>query len=565
MDDKLFQLFFTNSPTAYSIQKLHTTENGTEYEFIGVNKAYIEMMELQDQDIVHKKFHEVFPSGWEDEEKWWTNVDQAVIEHKPVQFDVHRYLIQKWIRILIFPLRDDLFGCIYYDVTKEYLQDKEIEGFFNVNIDMMCVADVNGTFLKVNKAFEEILGYKVSELEGKKFTTFIHDEDISSVEKIMKQLKGQNSVSSYIVRVRRKDGVYRYIEWHSQPNGNYIYASGRDITEARKTEIQLTKNNKRLVQLTKELEEKNKLLNTLAKTDELTGLYNRHYLVERIEDEMNRADHYNEPITIAIFDIDHFKKVNDTWGHPVGDKVLREMATLVSNNIRSSDIFIRFGGEEFVIIMLNTNLQEAYKLSERIRTTIEKHKFSTVGNLTVSFGVAEKLRFEEFYHWYNRVDEALYEAKEGGRNRTVISKVNELIEDEIEDIIATDWKSGHFHIDKQHKMLMEEANQLMILYHAKGGNIEQYMKQLDFMLDLIATHFKDEERIIEKLGFPNAEGHKKIHDDLLRKAYSLKEGCLKGEIEHSKLFSFIVDEVILKHSLITDREYFDYTKTGEHH
>lgn len=119
------------------------------------------------------------------------------------------------------------------------MQDKEIEGFFNVNVDMMCVADVNGNFLKLNKAFEDILGYKVEELEGKSFTSFIHNEDIPSVERIMRRLKDQNSVSSYIVRVRRKDGVYRYIEWHSQPNGNYIYASGRDITEARKTEIQL--------------------------------------------------------------------------------------------------------------------------------------------------------------------------------------------------------------------------------------------------------------------------------------------------------------------------------------
>ncbi|NLY80383.1 MAG: diguanylate cyclase, partial [Lysinibacillus sp.] len=219
---------------------------------------------------------------------------------------------------------------------------------------------------------------------------------------------------------------------------------------------------------------------------------------------------------------------------------------------------------EFVIIMLDTNLDEAYNISERVRKSIEKHEFPTVGNITVSFGLAEKLRFEEFYHWYNRVDEALYEAKESGRNRTVVSKENKIIQDDIEQIISTDWKSGHFHIDKQHKMLMEEANQLMIIYHAKDVNPKQYMKQLDYVLELIATHFKDEERIIKELGYPNADEHKKIHDYLLNKAYDLKESCLKGDMEYSTLFSFIVDEVIVKHSLITDKEYFEYTRKGEH-
>src|SRR5690606_205324 len=127
-----------------------------------------------------------FPEGWEDEEQWKNSVQNTVINHTSNQFDVHRKGIQKWIRILVFPLSHDIIGCIYHDVTKEYQLDHEIEGILKVNVDMLCVSDTAGYFLKVNKAFERILGYQPAELEGKNFSYLIHPDDIPASIEAMK-------------------------------------------------------------------------------------------------------------------------------------------------------------------------------------------------------------------------------------------------------------------------------------------------------------------------------------------------------------------------------------------
>lgn len=561
MNSNIYEKFFHQSPTAYSIQKVYRNDEGKpiDYEFVAYNTHYAKMMNLT-ENILNKRYYDVFPTGWEGEENWMEKVVDSVIHNKTIQLDIHRYAMQKWIRIHIYPIENDIFGCIYYDVSKEYMQDLEIEGFFNVNIDLLCVADVVGRFIKVNKAFEEVLGFPIEELEGKSFTSLIHIEDVPSTVKTMNKLKNQNTISKYINRVRRADGTYRYIEWHSQPNGKYIYASGRDITVAKNIEQTLSQKNKKLKELTKVLEEKNNLLSTLAITDELTGLYNRHFLDQRIECEMKNADMQNKPISMAILDIDHFKRVNDTYGHPVGDEVLKELANVVRNEIQSTDFIVRFGGEEFVLIMPNTNSEEAYQLVEIIRDKIEKHEFPKVGHITVSFGVAVKELYELFYSWYDRMDKALYFAKQSGRNRSVLAKREKVIVDPKELISSKDWKSGHDVIDEQHYELIQEANKMMSMSLSENVSMEEKLQELDFVMNHIRTHFREEEEIIKQLGYPGYKEHHQIHQLLLQKCEILSQSVLKGETQLSELFAFIIEEVIIGHSLDTDREYFEYTR-----
>lgn len=559
--DSIIEKFFHQSPTAYSIQKVFRNEEGKpiDYEFVAFNDRYAEMMDLN-ENILNKRYYDVFPTGWEGEDNWMEKISDAVIRHKDIQLDIHRYSIQKWIRVHTYPLEKDIFGCIYFDVTKEYMQELEIEGFFNVNIDLQCVADVKGRFIKVNKAFEDVLGYQVGELEGKNFTSLIHIEDIPSVKKVMEELENQHAISKFVNRVRRVDGLYRYIEWHSQPNGEYIYSSGRDITEAKEIEQALSQKNKKLKDLTKKLEEKNSLLSTLAITDELTGLYNRHYLDQRIEDEMKLADMGSQSISMAILDIDHFKRVNDTWGHPVGDEVLKELAKVVKDEIHSTDYLVRIGGEEFTLIMPDTNEHQAFELVEKIRRKIERYVFRKVGHITVSFGVAEKVLCELFYSWYDRVDQALYMAKQNGRNRSILAKREKVILDPKELINEKDWKSGNDLIDEQHYELIQEANKMMYMTLSDDVSIDEKMQQIDVVMHHIRTHFHDEEEIIKELGYPGHKEHRQIHQHLLQEAENLKQGVLRGEIPLSELFTFVVEEVIIGHSLETDQEYFAYTK-----
>lgn len=168
-------------------------------------------------------------------------------------------------------------------------------------------------------------------------------------------------------------------------------------------------------------EERNrrKLTEFLAITDELTGLHNRHFLEQNIKSVMDRSDRYDETVSLIMFDLDHFKQVNDTWGHPVGDAVLKQTAHVARKLIRSSDLLIRFGGEEFLLLMPHTNVSGATAAAEKIRNSLAGFDHADAGRVTASFGIAEKTRYESFESWYARADEALYDAKQSGRNRVV--------------------------------------------------------------------------------------------------------------------------------------------------
>ena len=160
----------------------------------------------------------------------------------------------------------------------------------------------------------------------------------------------------------------------------------------------------------------------LATTDALTGCLNRMQGMNIVESEMLRSKRYNISLALILLDLDHFKKVNDTWGHPIGDQVLKLVAERIRKNIRSSDSLIRLGGEEFIIFAPETNIAEAALLAEKVRKVLEETDHSTAGKVTVSLGVAEHIQPESFKQWYVRTDAALYEAKNSGRNRVVQAK-----------------------------------------------------------------------------------------------------------------------------------------------
>jgi len=162
-------------------------------------------------------------------------------------------------------------------------------------------------------------------------------------------------------------------------------------------------------------------LKRLAATDNLTGAYNRRQFRETIWHEINRAVRYGEALTLVAFDIDHFKAVNDTFGHIRGDEVLKKIAEIVRDNIRTTDIFARTGGEEFALIAPSTDPASASEIAERLRETINSHSFDSIGTVTVSFGVAGFKKGDNINAFIDRADKALYNAKELGRNRVEIA------------------------------------------------------------------------------------------------------------------------------------------------
>ena len=159
----------------------------------------------------------------------------------------------------------------------------------------------------------------------------------------------------------------------------------------------------------------------MSVTDPLTGLYNRRHFEDNLEREFLRAVRYDNNLSFAIIDVDFFKKVNDTYGHSCGDYVLKEVAYLILQTFRKTDMVFRYGGEEFAVIITETPIEKAVIPLERLRKSISEYPFSYNGTkikVTVSIGVSEVNKQTESVHQlFENADKALYKAKENGRNK----------------------------------------------------------------------------------------------------------------------------------------------------
>jgi len=154
-----------------------------------------------------------------------------------------------------------------------------------------------------------------------------------------------------------------------------------------------------------------------AYTDELTAIYNRTYFNKELKKEISRYKRDNIPFCFIIIDIDSFKKVNDTFGHQVGDEILKDMTSIIRKRIRITDTFARWGGEEYVELLPNTTFENARLIAENIRTMIEDYTFSNSLKVTCSFGISQIREDDLEESLIKRADEALYRAKAKGKNR----------------------------------------------------------------------------------------------------------------------------------------------------
>lgn len=159
------------------------------------------------------------------------------------------------------------------------------------------------------------------------------------------------------------------------------------------------------------------LLRSISFSDGLTGIYNRRKFESDLNYEISRTKRYPVDLGFIMFDIDYFKKVNDTYGHSVGDYVLETLTQVVKTNIRENDCFARYGGEEFIIMLLNSDKEETIKKAEEIRVLVENYDFETVGQVTISLGVYEFKEADTYETITEKVDKAMYKSKERGRNK----------------------------------------------------------------------------------------------------------------------------------------------------
>jgi len=300
-------------------------------------------------------------------------------------------------------------------------------------------------------------------------------------------------------------------------------------------------------------------LKRVSTIDNLTKLYNRNYFDHIYENLKNYSIRYNENISIIMIDLDHFKKINDTLGHSKGDMVLRETAQLIRTTLRSSDIPFRWGGEEFLLILRETNIGGAINIAEKIRANIKSCEYGGFCKVTASLGVVEISRNETFEKWFNRADFVLYKAKKNGRDQVV--PCFGCLSLEGQSFHRLKWEPyfecGHPLLDEQHKTLFEKINRFLMAFHT-NQKLESLLEDFDELVDHVELHFRDEEKILGDYGFEHLESHSAIHKKLKNAALDFRSELSHGKINSQDIFSLLYGDIIMGHLVSEDFKFFSY-------
>lgn len=285
-------------------------------------------------------------------------------------------------------------------VARRARADLRARRFFELSQDMLCTANMDGYFVELNSAWRRCLGYSDEELRAKPFVELVHPDDRERTEGEAAALFGGSETVGFENRYRAKDGSWHWLRWSSTlaPDESLIYARATDVTELKRVES--------------EREDLLVEVKVLAGSDPLTGLPNRRTLDEQLPREMARARRARSPLCLAIIDIDYFKAYNDAHGHPAGDVMLRDCAVAWDSELRGEDTIVRYGGEEFLVLLPDCSLEQAAGTIERLRAV-------TVDGQTCSAGLACWDFAESIEDLLERADRALYAAKGSGRDRLV--------------------------------------------------------------------------------------------------------------------------------------------------
>ena len=311
-----------------------------------------------------------------------------------------------------------LFG-VSKDITARKQAEKALlektallQGITDNMFDMVSLTDLQGNYIFVGKS-HSALGYDLDSLLGRNVLEFIHPEDLPSIQARFQEIvagRRDNQRSEY--RLRNADGSYLWIETAGKimkdeaGNNKEVLFSSRDVTERKRMEEELKR---------------------LAGIDFLTGVCNRRIFLQRAEEELQRANRHGRNCVLLMLDVDHFKRTNDKYGHAAGDATLQKIAALCREVLRGADILGRIGGEEFAVLLVETDLAASLQVAERLRQTIQDEDFGLEKGgsfrLSLSIGVAGyNSDGETLSNLLRRADIALYQAKNQGRNRVAVSE-----------------------------------------------------------------------------------------------------------------------------------------------
>jgi two-component system cell cycle response regulator len=268
--------------------------------------------------------------------------------------------------------------------------------------------------------------YRLKPIQIVMISGFNHKNDLDEllelgaddfIGKPITALELQTRLKAALIRLRDQSEVYGALQGDPE-------SDGKNVSTLVEENIQLRQEYQKVRRINEELQESCHQLEQLASLDTLSGLLNRRTLFKRIEIEIERTNRLDWPLTGIMIDIDHFKRVNDNYGHQCGDMVIQEIGARLNRSLRKYDYAGRYGGEEFFVIFSNTTAATAQSIAERFRSEMEQTQFTCgeeVFNVTVSIGVAQYNPGELPDRWISHADGVMYQAKQRGRNQVVVS------------------------------------------------------------------------------------------------------------------------------------------------
>ena len=306
-------------------------------------------------------------------------------------------------------------------------------------------------------------------------------------------------------------------------------------------------------------------LKTQAFTDRVSGALSRIRMEQAIQDEAQRFQRYGHEASLIFLDLDHFKQINDTLGHAAGDETLQRLTQIARDCLRSSDLVGRWGGEEFLVLLPNTDLTQARLLAEKIRSALMRRDALDRPLATASFGIAQIQPKETWESWVARADTAMYLAKKNGRNRVEVDYGDAAAPPStaaasrhfVHLVWNPTYECGQALIDKQHRALFEGANSMVSAMMDEWPD-EEIRQGMEFLLADVVQHFQDEEKILRDIGYADTEQHAQIHARLVKKAQAMTERLSQGEEVLGETFHLLVYEIIAKHMLTEDRRFFPF-------
>ena len=556
-----FRLFTAKSEDGYCFQHILLDENNLPYDYqiISVNEALLKIFQKNKDHFIGRRITDqlLFSAEFSNQlAKLYSNVS---ISKNTESKEIYYKELKKMILVTVFYMGKNSCVTRFSNVSEEKIVEKSLTEIFNYNPEFLVITDEKFKIVKVNKTFEQIAENNLEVILSSGFLKFIHIEDIAETLNSLTKVNDVNPMVAFCNKLRKNNNTYIEVEWWCMLNKGYIYLSGRDVTAEKAMKRKIEQTNKELLMLNEQLKEKNEKLLKSAITDELTGVYNRKFFEKRVVEEMEIADRANEKISLIIFDLDRFKLVNDNFGHQFGDEVLKRTTQIAGDLIRKTDFLNRVGGEEFAIILPNTNKAQAVLVAEKVRKALEDNKHFKVGQVTGSFGVAERMKAESLRSWYKRADNALYQAKNTGRNRVVDSDKIDIPLVSLQVQWRQEWNCGNDEIDEQHDKILQIANDLIAKIYA-GASHNECMDMIKLFLEYVVNHFATEERILMEIEYDGLIAHIKKHEYLTNKAIYLKECYEKKELQPAAFLSFIIDEVVVEHLTKEDTKFFALLK-----